>query len=166
MEVEAVTHALRWIASRCNSQTTHATILADSMSLLQKVEREAQTGVCKISTFTFENSCGCTALDMPEWKETTEQIDWRAKQPSQVTYISENLKCWEAWDTTCGHKAKDITPSIAWRRGVERESARWSSLKGREGAIVNQKNIGTVSKATSGKRLRKGVERIWIFPSA
>ena len=36
-------------------------------------------------------------------------------------------------------------------RGVERGSARRSSLKGRERAIVNQTNIGTVSKATLGE---------------
>ena len=39
-------------------------------------------------------------------------------------------------------------------------------LKGRERAIVNQTNIGTVSEATLGKLLRDGVERIWAFPSA
>ena len=38
-EVEAVTHALRWTASRGYSQTTHASILTDSISLLQKVKR-------------------------------------------------------------------------------------------------------------------------------
>ena len=38
MEVEAVTHALRWIASRGDCQTTHAIILTDSMTLLQKVK--------------------------------------------------------------------------------------------------------------------------------
>ena len=38
MEVEAVTHALRWIASRGDSQTTHAIILTNSISLLQKVQ--------------------------------------------------------------------------------------------------------------------------------
>ena len=42
-------------------------------------------------------------------------------------------------------------------RGVERGSARQSSLKGRERAIVNQTNTGTVSKATVGKLLRDGV---------
>ena len=52
------------------------------------------------------------------------------------------------------------------KSGVERGSARRSSLKGRERAIVNQTNIGTVSKATLGKPLRDGVERIWDFPSA
>ena len=34
---------------------------------------------------------------------------------------------------------------------MERGSARRSSLKGRERAIVNQTNIGTVSKATFGE---------------
>ena len=36
MEVEAVTHALRWIASRGDSRTTHAIILTNLMSFLQK----------------------------------------------------------------------------------------------------------------------------------
>ena len=49
---------------------------------------------------------------------------------------------------------------------VERGSARRSSLKGRERAIVNQTNIGTVSKAPLGKLLRDGAERIWAFPNA
>ena len=40
-------------------------------------------------------------------------------------------------------------------RDVKRGSARRSSLKGREKAIVNQTNIGTVLKATSGKLLRR-----------
>jgi len=52
-------------------------------------------------------------------------------------------------------------------RGAERGSARRSSMKGRERAIVNQTTIGTVSKATLGKPRRNGVERIlWVFPSA
>ena len=38
MEVEAVSHALSWIASRVNSRTTHAIILTDSMSVVQKVK--------------------------------------------------------------------------------------------------------------------------------
>ena len=51
-------------------------------------------------------------------------------------------------------------------RGVERESARRSSLKGRERAIVNQTNVGTVSKAMLGTLLGDRVERIWAFPGA
>ena len=36
----------------------------------------------------------------------------------------------------------------------------------RERAIVSQTNFGTVSKATLGKLLSDGVERIWAFPRA
>ena len=34
-------------------------------------------------------------------------------------------KIWsvDLWNTTCGHKAKDITPSIAWRREAWKEEA-------------------------------------------
>ena len=38
MEVEAVTHAIQWLASQRDAQITHAVILTDSMNLLQKVE--------------------------------------------------------------------------------------------------------------------------------
>ena len=48
-------------------------------------------------------------------------------------------------------------------RGVERGSARRYSLKGRERAIVHQTNTGSVSKATLGKLLRDGIERLWAF---
>ena len=52
-------------------------------------------------------------------------------------------------------------------RGVERGSARRSSLTGRERASVSQTNIGTVSKATLGKlpreREREGGAHIMGF---
>ena len=94
VDVEAVTHTFCWTASRGESLTMHAIILTDSVSLLQKAEWETQTGLspslislmvsvdvkhhvylltyftqtgmCQWSTATFENSCGCTVLDMPE----------------------------------------------------------------------------------------------------
>ena len=47
-------------------------------------------------------------LDMPESKEMTDKR--LVKQPTCVACVSEDLMCWRAWDTTCGHKAKDITP--------------------------------------------------------
>ena len=38
MEVEAVTHAIQWLASQRDTQITHAIILTDSMNLLPEVE--------------------------------------------------------------------------------------------------------------------------------
>ena len=65
MELEAVTHTLRWIASRGDSQITHAIILTNSISLQEKVPSGMGSPDWNVSTFTFENSCGCAALDMP-----------------------------------------------------------------------------------------------------
>ena len=38
LEVEAVTHAIQWLASQQDAQITHAIILTDSMNLLHSVE--------------------------------------------------------------------------------------------------------------------------------
>ena len=51
-------------------------------------------------------------------------------------------------------------------RGVEKGSGRHSTLQGRERSVFNQTNIGTVSRATWGRLLRDGAERVWAFPSA
>ena len=65
------------------------------------------------------------------------------------------------------HKAKDITPLIAWRREALKEEALDDlPLKGRDRAIVNQSNIRNISKAALGKLTRDGLERIWAFSSA
>ena len=51
-------------------------------------------------------------------------------------------------------------------RGVEKGSGRHSTLQGRERSVFNQTNIGTVSRATLGRLLRDGAERVWAFRSA
>ena len=50
---------------------------------------------------------------------------WSGTQSNNhvMAFISWDLKCCGAWDTTCDDKARDITPSIAWRKGVERGGA-------------------------------------------
>ena len=63
------------------------------------------------------------------------------------------------WAQSQGHHPADHMEE----KSVERGSARRSFMKGRERAIVNQTNIGTVSMATLGKLLRDGVERIRLF---
>ena len=92
-------------------------------------------------TFTFESSFWCTAQDMLEWRKITKPTQWWAKLSSQVACISEDQKCWGAWDITCRHKANDDTLLIAC-------------------------NIETVSKAMLGKFLRDWVLHIWAFLSA
>ena len=166
MEVEAITHALRWFSLRqsdhtCphphrfsevaterkkerkketnkqkqnkNKQTNKKTKTKQNKKREKKVEWEAGTEMCQLSTSTFENSCGCTALDMPEWREMTEQVDWRENQPSQMACILEDPRVLRSLRhylqaQSQGHH----TICHLEERGVERGSARRSSLKGRE----------------------------------
>ena len=134
----------------------HAVILEDSKSLLQKVEsgigspdwNMSVNGLhppSRIPVGVLPWACRCEG-------KCTEQIDWRAKQHSQVACGSKDLSEEELETLTCGQKVKDITPLIAWRREAwKEESARRSSFKGRERGIVSQTNIGTDLKATLGK---------------
>ena len=91
----------------------------------------------------------------------TEQIDWKAS--GLLLGISEVLRSLGHYlqvQSQCHHTIDRLE-----ERGVERGSARRSSLKGRERAIVNQTNIGTVSKAKLGKRMRDEMEHITMgFP--
>ena len=48
-------------------------------------------------------------------------------------------------DTTCGHKAKGITPSIAWRREAWEEEA--LDERTREGHRLSETSIGTLENA-------------------
>ena len=77
--------------------------------------------------------------------------------------VSARLKTHFRQVLLSGHKAKDITSLIAWKKETwKKGSARRSSLKGRERANVSQTSIGTVSKATLGKLLRDGVECLFM----
>ena len=105
----------------------------------KKVEWEAQTGMCRWSTSTFENFCGCTGLDMPEWREMTEQIDWRAKQPSTNSLLLGRSEVLRSLRLPAGTKPRTSQHHIdrLKERGVERESVRRTSYKGWEWAIAN-----------------------------
>ena len=51
-------------------------------------------------------------------------------------------------------------------RGVLKGSPRHSTLRGCKRSVLNQTNIGTISRATLGRLLRDGTEHAWAFPSA
>ena len=72
---------------------------------------------------------------------------------SRCRYFWKILSVEELQTLNSGHEAKDITPSMAWRREAWKEdrSTRRSSLKGKQSAAANQTNIGTVPKATFGE---------------
>ena len=46
---------------------------------------------------TFNNSCGCTVLGMLKSRQTLQQTDWWAKQPSQMVHALEEFMWWRLW---------------------------------------------------------------------
>ena len=69
------------------------------------------------STSTFENSCGCTALDMPEWREMAEQIDWQAGKATLTNSLLLNRP--EMLSSLRHYRqvqSQGLTPLITWKR--------------------------------------------------
>ena len=142
MEVEAVTLALRWIASRGDSQTTHAIILTDSTSLIQQLK----------------SGIGSRGWHLPVVNIHLQKLLW-VYCPGHAGVKGNNRADRLAGKAalTCGlllGRSKVLrslrhylraqsqghhTIGRLEERGVERRS----SLKGRERAIANHTNIHT-----------------------
>ena len=78
-------------------------------------------------------------------------------------------KCWGAWGSTIGQKAKEAHhTSVAWRRKAWKEEALddLPSKDEKVQAIVSQTNTEAVSKATLGDVYEKRTPRVWAFPSS
>ena len=92
----------------------------------------------------------------------TDRVDRLANKATIASGLrlgrSEVLRSFKLYLRTQSHEHHNI--DRLEERGIERGSARRSSLKGRERTVVNQTNIGTVSKATLGKLPRSGIERM------
>ena len=103
-----------------------------------------------------------TVLDMPESRVITE---WRAEQLQQEGCLLEDPKCWGAWDTICRHKAKDITPSIAWRSETWKQECSAIFFQRTRKCRGQSHQHRTGSRATLSKLLPDGFERIRACPS-
>ena len=169
MEVEAVTHAIQWLASQRDAQITHAIILTDSMNLLQKVESrmgcpDRNTAMhslllqrlLRIYCFLHAGVSG---------NERADRLASTASITSGLLLgrveVLRDLRNFLNMDRPQHHSIDRLK-----ERGVEKGSGRHFSLRGRERSAFNQTNTGTVSRATLGRLLRDGAEHVWAFPSA
>ena len=121
------------------------------------MEWEAKTGMCRWSRSTSESSSGLYSPGHAGVKgnDRADRLAGKATLTSDLLLgRSEVLRSLSHYlrAQIQGHHTIDRLEE----RGVERGSARRSSLKGREKAIVNQTNIGTIAKATLGRLLRDG----------
>ena len=167
VEVEAVTHALRWIASRSDSRTTHAIILTDSMSLLRKVK---------------------SGIGSPDWNVSLVDIHLRKlpwvygpghaglkgndradRLAGKATLTSGLLLGRSEVLRSLGHylRAQSQGHHIIDRleeRGTKIGSTRRSYLTGRESLV--RRTLEPFQRRQWGHFLRDWMERMWAFPSA
>ena len=168
MEVEAVTHAIQWLASQRDPQITYATILTDSMNLLQKMESgmgcpDWHTAMHSLRLFRL------LWIYCPGYARVSdsERVD-RLASTADITsglqlgraQVLRGLRNFLNIDRPEHHSIDCLK-----KRGVEKASARHSTLQGQEQSVFNQTNTGTISRATLGRLLRDRAEYIWAFLS-
>ena len=83
-----------------------------------------------------------------------------------VTGVSTKLECLETLPAGTKPRTSHHRSPGGEMRGKRKRSTIFLEKDERGPSSLKQMNIGTVSKATLGKLLRDGVERIWAFPSA
>ena len=90
----------------------------------------------------------------------------RVSQSTEVDCILEDLKCWGAWDTTCGRKAKEIKPSTAWRVEAWKEEA-LNNLpwKNEKGPLSIRPTLELFQRQCRGNFWKIGLNFPGIFPS-
>ena len=88
MDVEAVAHAVQWLAPKRDAQITHAIILTDSLNPLQKVSLgwAAPTGTQPHTVFGGIHFCGSTVLGTPVSAGMNWQIGRKTQQISHLVY--------------------------------------------------------------------------------
>ena len=69
----------------------------------------------------FQKLLYCPGHAGVKWNHPADRLEGKATIAKAC--FSEDQKCWGAWETTCGHKAKDIKSLIAWRREAWKEEA-------------------------------------------
>ena len=143
-----MSNALRWTASRGDSRTTHAIVLTDSMSLIQTVKSRMGSPNWNVSIVDIHLR---TLLWVHCLEHASVKRNDRADTMAGKAALTRSLRHYLRAQSQGQHSTDRLE-----ERGVERGSARRSSLKGRERAVVNQTNTGTVSEATLGKLRRRG----------
>ena len=98
--------------------------------------------------------CSLNLVD-PESVGMTGQIVWQAQQISHLVCSLAGLRNFLNTDKSEHHSIDHLK-----ERGAEKGSGRYSTLQGPEQSVFNQANIGTVSRATLGRLLRDGAERM------
>ena len=149
MEVEVVTHAIQWLASQYDAQTTHAIILTDSKNLLQKVEPGMGCPDWHMAMQCLRRQ-RCLWIYCPghdrdcrnEWEDRlASTVDMTSGLQLGRAEVLKGLRNFLNMDRP-DHNNIDCLKE----RGVKKGSNWYSTLWGWGQSEFNQTNIGTVSK--------------------
>ena len=148
MELEAVTHALRWIASGGDSRTTHAIILTDSLSRLQKVKNGIGSPNWSMSMVDIHLRkllwVYCPGHAGVKGNDREDRLAGKAIITSSLRLgRSEVLRSLRRY-MRAQSQGRHHTIDGLEERGVKRGSARRSSLKRRETTIANPRKVHNV----------------------
>ena len=104
------------------SQTTHAIILTDSVSSLQKVKSGMGSPIWNVSMVDIHLRkllwVYCPEHAGVKGKDRADRLVGKATLKSG--FLLGRSEMLRSLNTTCGHKAKDITPSVALRREAKK----------------------------------------------
>ena len=141
----------------CIPSVSQSHELATKKKKKWKAQWDAWTGTWQCSRSTSKTPVAALSwTDRSQGKWPCRHTGGQRSRHKRLVCKAEDLKYLGAWDTNCRHKVIEHHPiDRLEERGVERGSARWSSSKGRERAIVSQSNARNISKAPLGKRLRR-----------
>ena len=169
MVVEAVTHAIQWLTSQ-REHRLHMPSFSHSMNLLQKVESGMPPPPnWKTAMYSLRLQrrlwLYCPGHARVSGNERGDGLASTANITTGLQFgraeVLRGLRNFLNMDRPEHHSIDRLK-----ERGVKNGSGRHSTLQGRERSVLNQATIGTVSRATLGRLLREGVERVWAFQSA
>ena len=166
MEVEAVTHALQWLETHTCQTATYAMILTDSMNLIEKIKAGwgspdwhkaiANLDIQKLLWVYCPGHAGVKGNERADRLagNATTTTGLHLGRSEVLRAVRQHLQQLE--DNKEHHHSVDRL----LERDVQKGSGRSSTLRGPERALINQTNIGTVSKVTLGRLLKGGEERL------
>ena len=167
MEINAITEALSWLQTQ---QFTHAVIVTDSMSTLQKIKG----GQLYTSWITsIENSClkKITWLFCPghagvKGNERADKLAGSAAlrdtvltldPPTVMSMVKEQLR-----ETDSEPESHTVERLVS--KGIQRGAGRDASIGGSSRRISNQMMMDTISLPTLRWTLQRRAEQLWVCP--
>ena len=130
------------------------------------LEWAALTGTQPCTVFGCKDFCGSTALAMLESVGMSGQIDWPAQQISHLVCSLAGKGAQRLEELIWTWTGQSITTLITWRKEEWRKEAADIPPSKVKNDLCSTRQTLALLRATVGRLLRDGMERVWAFQSA